>query len=257
MLTVTALKEARRAESVWQSLKASKALHITDRITDLELTDFRDLDHVEQLIIGPQLDEMRPGAKRWQRPSPKAQVSSPVVIPPFLFSMLKGLKELRILMKGVRELRKESFAGLNRLETLVLTGNRINSIEPGTFQELANLSSLDLDRNRLVEVDQKHFSELPELVRLNLSTNQLKQIAPRSFAGNEKLLMLDLSYNSLSHLNADSFIGLTNLNHLDLRGNALKENERSFITPLTPTTQISFHTNKGVLTSSKLDLTRK
>jgi Leucine-rich repeat (LRR) protein len=257
MLTVTSLKRARSTESSREALRSCTALQITDRITELELSDFRGLGHIEQLIIGPQLDEMRPGARPRSRTPTQSRARASLLVPPFVFSELKGLKELHITMKGVRRLSRESFVGLEQLETLVLSGNRINAIEPGTFRELTHLTSLHLDHNRLTEINPSYFSELPGLVRLNLSANQIKKIEPRSFVDNTKLLILDLSYNGLSQVDRGTFDGLTNLSQLDLSGNPLGQTEKTFLIPLPLTTQLSFHTQGRIQTLSKWEWSQK
>ena len=88
MLTVLSLREAQQSESLWQSLISCTALHITDRIDQLRPEDFCGLGHIEQLIIGPRLEEIHAENCGWRpsRRSPTARVP----IPESLFRELRS-----------------------------------------------------------------------------------------------------------------------------------------------------------------------
>lgn len=71
--------------------------------------------------------------------------------------------------------------GLNILRTLVLSRNRLRSIEGSVFSNLCALNSLDLCNNQLETINFKEFSK-SSLETLNLPRNLIRRIDSQSFS---------------------------------------------------------------------------
>jgi Leucine-rich repeat (LRR) protein len=253
MLTVLSLRKARESESIWQAIMSCTALHITDRIDELTPDDFFGLDHIVQLVVGPQIEEIHAENTGFR---PSGRDTKSCLIPNSLFRELRSLRQLEIRMKGITELHKNSFAGLPYLECLILSGNRISFIHKKAFTGLGNLKTLHLDHNRMSEINRHYFSSLSFLNVLRLESNRIEQIAPKAFAGNPFLVTLSLQHNKLSRLDPASFEGLKNLSTLDLSANTLAHGDLKFIRHLGRSTEIAIQTKKGSLTFSKTALSR-
>ncbi|XP_043944209.1 leucine-rich repeats and immunoglobulin-like domains protein 3 [Protopterus annectens] len=66
-----------------------------------------------------------------------------------------------------------AFTGLDRLQTLVLQGNRIRSITKKAFSGLDALQHLDLTSNAIMSIQGNAFSEMKRLEELHLNTSSL------------------------------------------------------------------------------------
>lgn len=64
-----------------------------------------------------------------------------------LKSITKSITHLDISYNSIRNLDRKSFNGLQNISTLILKGNKIESIEEDTFVEMLKLQHLDLSHN--------------------------------------------------------------------------------------------------------------
>jgi hypothetical protein len=143
---------------------------------------------------------------------------------------LNFLKHTKNLIKAnfstneIRELRNDTFLGLGRLETLILSWNQIASIETASFRDMSRLASLDLSYNK-IQTLAEHFRWSQKLSLLDLTKNQIKNLEVNSFSGGlGQLSRLDLSQNQLEIIKTDAFSkDLANLKYLNLDNNMLRE----------------------------------
>ena len=113
--------------------------------------------------------------------------------------------------------------GLVNLESLDLSYNEIEFLDPGAFFGLLNLRDLDLSHNRLGDLPEHVFSDLKSLRRLDVSHNQLATFSANMFSADNVLEELDLSGNNLASLPENSFSRLLRLRDLDLSFNAITD----------------------------------
>ncbi|VDM18988.1 unnamed protein product [Hydatigera taeniaeformis] len=154
----------------------------------------------------------------------------------------------------VHSLTKGVFAGLQKLQRLILGRNKIGYIEEGVFSSgcCEHLKELSLEGNILTVLEDTTFVGLSNLQKLDLRGNPLQRLSSRLFSpfasslihllmshddsatfGGfntfpnalfakmsrlEELSMIELK---ITNLTAESFTGLTNLKKLSLRGNRL------------------------------------
>lgn len=74
-------------------------------------------------------------------------------------------------------MEKEDFRGLDNLEELSLSDNRLKDPKPDTFEHLRNLKKLDLSCNEELEISDKSlFDSCANLKELNLKFTKIKAI---------------------------------------------------------------------------------
>ncbi|KAM9389673.1 amphoterin-induced protein 2 [Phaethornis superciliosus] len=141
-------------------------------------------------------------------------------------NLYKGMKRLDMSYNRIGVLEPEWIPVLfEKLDTLIINHNSINSIMTGSFSTAPNLKYLDLSSNSLKTLGSPVFQELGALEVLLLYNNQITQIESSAFGGLYKLQKLYLSYNLLSHFPLDLYTGrykLTDLVLLDISFNRIK-----------------------------------
>ena len=121
---------------------------------------------------------------------------------------------------------------LTNLETLVLTGNQITSIESGDFSGLGYLRELGLAGNKITSIESGDFAGLENLQRLGLNGNQITSIESGDFAGPTNLKYLSLQYNQITSIESGDFAGLDDLQTLSLHDNQLTSIESGYFAGL-------------------------
>lgn len=150
---------------------------------------------------------------------------------------------LYLFQNGIEVLTPEDFAGLDGLQMLDLSQNKLSQLPGGAFRSLSELRNLDLSNNQLERVSQDSFAGLALLERLYLYSNRIQSIHPAAFQelgqllelklqGNQltslpalhmpKLLLLDLSYNQIPPPEPSDF-QTPNLESLKMAGMGLRE----------------------------------
>ena len=112
-------------------------------------------------------------------------------------------------------------ADLNNLEYLNLENNSISFIEINSFYNLVKLETLILSSNKLTSFNEdiSIFKCMTNLKFLYLSSNQLNTIPSKLFDSLFKLETLDISLNKINFISKFSFNLLQNLRNLYLNGN--------------------------------------
>lgn len=147
-----------------------------------------------------------------------------------LLNPLKSLEYLDMSYCDLGYVGNNTFAQMSELRRLILSGNKLHTLEQGLFQNLTRLSSLELNNCDLkTPVDPMAFGnrESTNVIELKLSGNPLEvpkhgSLLPKQLA---HLEMLDLSNCNLEYLNEDTFSSSNNLTQLNLSGNKLSGNE--------------------------------
>uniref|UniRef100_A0A3Q3WL80 EGF-like domain-containing protein n=1 Tax=Mola mola TaxID=94237 RepID=A0A3Q3WL80_MOLML len=127
-------------------------------------------------------------------------------------------KKLFLFSNGIEVLTSEDFDGMDSLEMLDLSQNKLTELPERVFEHLTSLRNLDLSSNQITHISEECFQGMALLERLYLYSNQIETIHPAAFNGLEYLLELKLQGNHLTSLPA---LALPQLLLLDLRFNAL------------------------------------
>lgn len=127
-------------------------------------------------------------------------------------------KNLYVFKNGIETLAQEDFIGLESLEMLDLSQNKLNELPDSVFEPLSSLRNLDLSSNQITHISQESFTGLELLERLYLHSNSIRSIHPAAFDGLEQLLELKLYRNELTKVPA---LKMPHLLLLDLRFNKI------------------------------------
>lgn len=123
------------------------------------------------------------------------------------FFNLKHLECLLLNQNDLTEIRKNAFAGADRLDTIFLNGNKIETIESGAL-DLPLLEEFHACANALKTIPSDLFSLATNLKLISLASNQFTEI---SFDLPSKLVYLDLGSNPLKQINMEPLMGLEGL----------------------------------------------
>ncbi|XP_029363749.1 vasorin b [Echeneis naucrates] len=134
----------------------------------------------------------------------------------------KGLppntRSLYLFANGIEGLKAEDFSGMEKLEMLDLSQNKLTELPDRVFEPLTSLRNLDLSSNQITHISEECFQGMALLERLYLYSNLIKTIHPAAFNGLEHLLELKIQGNQLTSLPA---LSMPRLLLLDLRFNVL------------------------------------
>lgn len=127
-------------------------------------------------------------------------------------------KNLYLFSNGIEKLNADDFVGMENLEMLDLSQNKLTELPEKVFEPLSSLRNLDLSSNQITNISENSFQGLILLERLYLYSNQIKAIHPKAFDGMDHLLELKLQGNMLTSIPTLAMPGLL---LLDLRFNHL------------------------------------
>lgn len=127
-------------------------------------------------------------------------------------------KSLFLFSNGIERLSTDDFNGMDNLEMLDLSQNKLTELPDKVFEPLSTLRNLDLSSNQISYISEYCFQGLALLERLYLYSNHIKSIHPAAFDGLEHLLELKLQGNMLT---AIPTLAMPRLLLLDLRFNVL------------------------------------
>jgi len=155
-----------------------------------------------------------------------------------------SLAQLNATRNYISDIDEEAFLGQSKLQTVDLSSNSLNIIEPKTFIRNPSLDILSLSSNQYLRLPEdgpflyskslrvlklsdcnlynlppETFQKLPNLQELYLSHNKFEVLD--SVLSVESLTFLDVGYNYLTDLQSDIFTALPELNHLNLGYNSI------------------------------------
>ncbi|XP_036126950.1 matrix-remodeling-associated protein 5 [Molossus molossus] len=141
----------------------------------------------------------------------------------------KHVERINLGFNSIQALSETSFAGLTKLELLMVHGNNIPSIPDGALRDLSSLQVLKCSYNKVRVLTAHTLRGLGSLLRLHLDHNQLEFIHPQAFRGLTSLRLLHLEGNHLQLLHPATFatfsfldsFRLSNIRHLYLAENRL------------------------------------
>ena len=134
-----------------------------------------------------------------------------------LLAACVNLVELDIMVMQISDDHLAALAGLTKLESLKLHGNRITDLSP--IARLTNLGTLDISANPIADLRLRPVIELPNLTALSASDIGLTDLRP--LAGLVNLQYLELWGNDIDDLSP--LAGLINLQHLHLSSNQIDD----------------------------------
>lgn len=127
-------------------------------------------------------------------------------------------KNLYLFANGIEVLKREDFIGMQSLEMLDLSQNKLTQLPERVFEHLTSLRNLDLSSNQITHISEECFQGMALLERLYLYSNNIESIHSAAFNGLDHLLELKLQNNGLTSL---PVLSMPKLLLLDLRFNSL------------------------------------
>uniref|UniRef100_A0A182FES0 Uncharacterized protein n=1 Tax=Anopheles albimanus TaxID=7167 RepID=A0A182FES0_ANOAL len=131
-----------------------------------------------------------------------------------------GLTELTYLKHLDLSNNRIESAGRQAVQSLMLYGNAIETVEQDAFQDLSLLETLYLDNNRITELPPLLFKSNDHLQHVTCSYNRLTTLKTNTFAGLSRLHSVDLAHNALTTIELAAFHG-SPIRYLNLNGNRL------------------------------------
>ena len=131
------------------------------------------------------------------------------------------LKKLYFDSNNLSSLLNSDLSDLNNLEYLNLNNNSLSFLESNSLTSLIKLETLILSENRLKNCScNELFSKLSNLKLLNLSSNLIEILSRNFLSQLYKLETVDLSFNKIYALDEYSFNNLLSLRNLYLNENS-------------------------------------
>lgn len=143
-----------------------------------------------------------------------------------LLNPLRSLEYLDMSYSNLSHVGNETFAQMTMLKRLILSGNKLHSLDEGLFTNLTGLESLELNHCDLkTPINANVFGDHPytNVVELKLSGNPLvvPKTTPLLPEQLSRLAILDLSNCNVTEFHRDSFLNSRNLTSLNLSGNKI------------------------------------
>ncbi|KFV96171.1 Matrix-remodeling-associated protein 5 [Eurypyga helias] len=140
------------------------------------------------------------------------------------------VERINVGFNSIQSIYENSFAGLTKLELLMIHGNDIQNIPNGALKDLVSLQVFKISYNKLKVITGQTLRGLSSLMRLHMDHNRIEFIHPNSFNGLTSLRLVHLEGNLLQQLHPDTFstfmvldyFKLSTVRHLYLSENALR-----------------------------------
>ncbi|XP_062982401.1 matrix-remodeling-associated protein 5 [Elgaria multicarinata webbii] len=142
----------------------------------------------------------------------------------------KHVERINLGFNSIQAISENSFAGLAKLELLMLHGNDIQNIPNGALKDLTSLQVFKISYNKLQVITGHTLQGLSSIMRLHMDHNRIEFIHPNAFNGLTSLRLLHLEGNLLQQLHPNTFstflvldfFRLSTIKHLYLSENAIR-----------------------------------
>ncbi|NXQ34934.1 MXRA5 protein, partial [Alaudala cheleensis] len=142
----------------------------------------------------------------------------------------KHVERINFGFNSIQSIYENSFAGLTKLELLMIHGNDIQNIPNGALKDLVSLQVFKISYNKLKAITGQTLQGLSSLMRLHMDHNRIEFIHPNAFNGLTSLRLVHLEGNLLQQLHPHTFstfmvldyFKLSTVRHLYLSENALR-----------------------------------
>ncbi|NWW66474.1 MXRA5 protein, partial [Ifrita kowaldi] len=142
----------------------------------------------------------------------------------------KHVERINFGFNSIQSIHENSFAGLTKLELLMIHGNDIQNIPNGALKDLVSLQVFKISYNKLKAITGQTLQGLSSLMRLHMDHNRIEFIHPNAFNGLTSLRLVHLEGNLLQQLHPDTFstfmvldyFKLSTVRHLYLSENVLR-----------------------------------
>lgn len=155
--------------------------------------------------------------------------SSTIAVNKENFEGLEKLETVIIEHNFIESLSSDIFNDLIALKYLRLSGNRITRLHFDIFARNTKLVKISLSGNRITFIHEMFFENLINLKQVQLQHNEIADVRDRTFGSNTLLEELDLSSNNLTFIGPQLFDNLINLKKFDFSNNICIKNHSNDI----------------------------
>lgn len=157
------------------------------------------------------------------------------ILPSTIFSTL-DVVNISVVNSKVSIIAEGWLSELDRLERVVVQGNRIRELDAWSKDILDHLEELDVQDNEIWRIDGKAFNQYPNLKVLHLGLNKIETVPDGIFKATPNLQWLSLEGNLIKRIESMAFKSLLKLTVLHLENNRIE-----YINPyaLTTTSQLT------------------
>ncbi|XP_014439390.1 matrix-remodeling-associated protein 5 [Tupaia chinensis] len=128
----------------------------------------------------------------------------------------KDVERINLGFNSIQALSETSFAGLSKLQLLMIHGNEIPNIPDRALRDLSSLQVFKFSYNKVRVITGETLQGLSNLLRLHMDHNKIEFIHPHAFSGLTSLRLLHLEGNLLHQLHPSTFSTVTLLDHFRL-----------------------------------------
>ncbi|XP_042666800.1 matrix-remodeling-associated protein 5 [Centrocercus urophasianus] len=128
----------------------------------------------------------------------------------------KHVERINFGFNSIQSISENSFAGLTKLELLMIHGNDIQNIPNGALKDLMSLQVFKISYNKLKVITGQTLHGLSSLMRLHVDHNRIEFIHPNAFNGLTSLRLVHLEGNLLQQLHPHTFSTFMVLNYFKL-----------------------------------------
>ncbi|XP_007063282.2 matrix-remodeling-associated protein 5 [Chelonia mydas] len=128
----------------------------------------------------------------------------------------KHVERINLGFNSIQSISENSFAGLTKLELLMIHGNDIQTIPNGALKDLMSLQVFKISYNKLKVLTGQTLQGLSSLMRLHMDHNRIEFIHPNAFNGLTSLRLLHLEGNLLQQLHPNTFSTFSFLDYFRL-----------------------------------------
>ncbi|NWU45138.1 MXRA5 protein, partial [Hylia prasina] len=128
----------------------------------------------------------------------------------------KHVERINFGFNSIQSIFENSFAGLTKLELLMIHGNDIQNIPNGALKDLVSLQVFKISYNKLKAITGQTLQGLSSLMRLHMDHNRIEFIHPNAFNGLTSLRLVHLEGNLLQQLHPNTFSTFMVLNYFKL-----------------------------------------
>jgi Leucine-rich repeat (LRR) protein len=132
--------------------------------------------------------------------------------------VFQNLDQISITNQGIKELKADNFANMEKLKYLLLSRNKLKILKENVFDFLENLELLNLDGNQLEKLPTKIFYNQRKIITIHLSYNLLTHLDKEIFATNVELRSIWFIGNKLKRIDVD-FTEFSDIKVLNLEKN--------------------------------------
>ena len=158
---------------------------------------------------------------------------------------LQHIAELDLSFNRVKTITQDDFLTYASLRSLILTHNKIKTIQERAFVPLTHLEKLDLSMNQLATLSADWFKNLFSLQHLNLLGNRYKTLGEVDlFQPLKKLKTLQFGGRYLQSVRETDFSGLSGLQELVFDGTNLQNYKVGSLRQLGPISRVTLGLNR-------------